>query len=118
MLQPGLLALLPALFPARPSLGGTAVCTPGTFFYDGCNTCFCNSRSIPTICTEVHCERAPPTAPPSRCRAASGPAAGKECVFPFRYAGWTYSSCAEWTWQGRDQGRLWCSTRTGRSKHR
>ena len=105
---------------------GTAVCTekkcgctPGTTFSQDCNTCVCNREGV-AVCTLLDCGGAPPTAPPSqtggRCRAASGPAAGKDCVFPFSYAGRTFSSCAEWNWQGRDRGRLWCSTRTGRSQ--
>ena len=46
----------------------------------------------------------------SRCTTVSGPAAGKQCVFPFKFQGVTYSGCAEWEYGGEHQGQAWCST--------
>ena len=36
--------------------------------------------------------------------------AGKYCVFPFKYYGIEYTACAE------ENGIVWCSTETGKSK--
>jgi len=46
----------------------------------------------------------------SGCTTASGPAAGKQCIFPFKFQGVTYSGCAEWVYGGENQGKSWCST--------
>ena len=40
-----------------------------------------------------------------------GPARGQDCVFPFRWAGETHYTCAEWTFGGANQGKFWCSTK-------
>merc|ERR1712029_170430 len=39
------------------------------------------------------------------CTTSSGPESGKACVFPFRYKGIVYTSCAT-----VDQASAWCST--------
>merc|ERR1712110_1340619 len=46
----------------------------------------------------------------SQCTTVAGPAAGKQCVFPFKFQGVTYSGCAEWEYGGEHQGQTWCST--------
>merc|ERR1711909_110236 len=46
----------------------------------------------------------------SGCITASGPAAGKQCIFPFKFQGVTYTGCAEWVYGGENQGKSWCST--------
>merc|ERR1712227_985034 len=46
----------------------------------------------------------------SGCTTASGPAVGKQCIFPFKFQGVTYSGCAEWEFGGENQGKSWCST--------
>jgi hypothetical protein len=54
----------------------------------------------------------PVTPPPSdECRTVAGPSTGSECVFPFRFAGTTYTEC---TYTYSDDGRPWCSTKTDR----
>ena len=45
------------------------------------------------------------------CSTVSGPAAGSECVFPFTLDGQTFTECAEWSFGGDNQGKLWCSTK-------
>jgi len=39
------------------------------------------------------------------------------CKFPFIYGGVTYTECAEWNYDRKNQGRLWCSTRTVNGYH-
>ena len=45
------------------------------------------------------------------CSTVSGPAAGSQCVFPFTLGEQTFTECAEWTYGGENQGKLWCSTK-------
>lgn len=45
------------------------------------------------------------------CVAVSGPAQGRLCVFPFSWAGTTWSECADWSYGGAHQGEFWCSTK-------
>ena len=45
------------------------------------------------------------------CSTVSGPAAGSQCVFPFTLGEQTFTECAEWTYSGENQGKLWCSTK-------
>jgi len=65
-------------------------------------------------CDTSTCSIRPPIPNPNNgvCRTNSGPAAGRKCVFPFRYQGKTYRDCAEWKWRGPNNGRYWCSTKT------
>ena len=45
------------------------------------------------------------------CSAVSGPASGSQCVFPFTLGEQTFTECAEWSFGGDNQGKLWCSTK-------
>ena len=45
------------------------------------------------------------------CSTVSGPASGSQCVFPFTLVGNTFTECAEWSFGGENQGKLWCSTK-------
>ena len=77
-------------------------CIPGSTWTMDCNTCVCSSIGTP-ICTEKLCT--------ARCSVVSGPALGKDCVFPFSWGGRTYTACTPWTFGGSHQGQGWCSTR-------
>merc|ERR1712038_2118447 len=46
----------------------------------------------------------------SGCVTSSGPAAGKQCIFPFKFQGVTYNGCADWVYGGEHHGSTWCST--------
>eukprot|EP00092_Neocalanus_flemingeri_P054714 GFUD01064474.1.p1 GENE.GFUD01064474.1~~GFUD01064474.1.p1 ORF type:complete len:306 (+),score=62.46 GFUD01064474.1:112-918(+) len=78
-------------------------CIPGSTWSKECNTCVCTSTGR-AVCTLERC--------PALCSAVSGPATGRECVFPFTWDGKTYQGCTPWTYGGSNQGKMWCSTRT------
>jgi len=78
-------------------------CVPGSTWTKDCNTCICSSSGA-AVCTEKACF--------GSCTAVSGPAKGRECVFPFSWGGQTYQACTPWTYGGEDQGKEWCSTKT------
>merc|ERR1712154_565492 len=46
-----------------------------------------------------------------RCVTSSGPMTGSPCIFPFIYSGKVYRKCAEWVHGGKNEGKLWCSTK-------
>jgi len=94
----GLYGLCPSTCP-----GGQDTCSPGNTWQVECNTCTCSLLSTPH-CTEKACN--------SKCSVVEGPAQGQECVFPFEWAGKRFTSCAQWTFGGIHQGKLWCSTKT------
>merc|ERR1712080_62796 len=70
----------------------------------GGQICVCSGSGSP-VCTSC-------TSTPSSCVTDSGPAVGAACVFPFTWAGETYTSCTPWIYGGTFQGRNWCSTKT------
>ena len=53
----------------------------------------------------------PPPDDVEKCVVVSGPGQGSHCVFPFIFAGTTYTSCAEWAYGGDYEGQYWCSTK-------
>jgi len=89
-------------------------CTPGELFSVDCNTCVCNDLGQPT-CTTNECSTTSSTtttsSPSSSCTTIGGPALGAQCVFPFTFAGTTYTSCAAWIYGGQPEGTTWCSTK-------
>jgi len=89
---------------------GPGSCTPGTTFLQDCNTCVCNSLGQ-SVCTTNTCTTTTTTPAPLSCSTVSGPATGQACVFPFTYAGTTFTTCAEWIYGGVNQGKFWCSTK-------
>lgn len=127
----GLYGLCPA---TCPGAGGT--CRPGSTWQVECNTCTCSLLSTP-VCTLEDCSAKPTCTPghlclgcyestpicrgpegalsacgEDRCQVTEGPARGQDCVFPFRWAGETHYTCAQWTFGGANQGKFWCSTKT------
>jgi hypothetical protein len=71
-------------------------CVPGSTWAEDCNTCVCSSTGT-AVCTHEKCA--------GSCTAVAGPASGRECVFPFRWRGEVYRSCAPWTFGGPHQGK-------------
>jgi len=92
-----------------------ARCRSGETWQVDCNTCICTSKGY-TQCTENTCStnnnNNNNNNNASQCKTISGPSVGKACVFPFSWAGKTYTACTPWIWGGSNQGNLWCSTRT------
>jgi len=82
-------------------------CKPGDSWKKDCNTCICKQGKA--VCTEKVC--------PKACRVIQGPAAGKQCVFPFSFNGVTYNGCPTWSFGGSNQGKRWCSTKTVNGVH-
>jgi len=81
-------------------------CSAGSTWTTACGqTCVCGPRLSP-VCSSC------PSSSPSSCVASSGPGAGRECRFPFTWAGQTYTSCTPWLYGGAGQGSNWCSVAT------
>merc|ERR1712110_990631 len=84
--------------------GKAAVC-PNTCEGAASNTATATTTTTTTTAASVNTNSLK-----SGCTTASGPAAGKQCIFPFKFQGVTYSGCAEWVYGGENQGKSWCST--------